>query len=139
MVEEVSENVNCYRKVRALGLSDGAIKDHSVLAFNPDMYQSERKIRYANGDHKNSRKPKEDQQHSGKDLETPNQIKWPIPEDVKRPKDDEDLAYMTVRVEIKDLKCASTFSGVLLLITVMMKFENRIYILLTARIMQLAC
>lgn len=100
MVEEISENVNCYRKIRALDLSDGAIRDHSVLAFNPDIYQSQKKpIEYVNGDHKGGRETKRDQNHSGESFEDPTPVDWPIPKGVKRPKDDEDLAYMTVRKE----------------------------------------
>ncbi|GMH42022.1 hypothetical protein BSKO_09941 [Bryopsis sp. KO-2023] len=101
LVEEVSENVNCFRKVRALELEDGAVNDPSILVFNPILPEKRHGLAgmmmnsaLQSKREKGRRKRRLD--HSGLNPIVIPDIEWNIPKNVKLPKDEEDLAYMTV-------------------------------------------
>lgn len=98
LVEEVSENVHCFRKVRALDLEDGAVNDPSILIFNPILPEKRHGLAGMMIDQptKQTKGRRKRLDHAGLNSIVIPDIDWKIPKKVKLPKDEEDIAYMTV-------------------------------------------
>lgn len=94
----MSENINWYRQIRSLDLPDGAVHDHSVLAFNPVLYGYGNDVgdKLPNGRQHVLKIENQSVNHAGKSDVSLSDVKWSISDKVVRPKDDEDLAFMTV-------------------------------------------